>query len=343
MNKNVETSYLFPFLLANRRKLTKGQRKAHSRRIKKFKPKFPYAAERDYTRKLNDYIDALYKGANVFISNNYSAWLGGERRDDDIGDLCTYITQYLETEYGVVDDFIVDFLTGKASQIDVFNLEDWGRFVGTVIGVDTAIAQVITPTTSTYIENAIKAWTDENYVLWQTVTDDFINKTTNIVRDNVRSNVGLAQTKRDLLKILPKKNGQPDYNRAKLIARDQTGSLHSQLTKHRMEDAGVHLYDWWTVGDERVRGTPGGKNPKANPRHDIMDGKCCDWRNASIISDNGGKTWRDKAGKEEKKHVGMAINCRCSGVAVLDELMNAVDKVIDGDIGSDDDDFYLDT
>lgn len=331
MKNSIESSYLFPFLLAHRRKLTVGQRKAQARKIKKFKPKYPYSIERDYTRVLNSYIDTMYNGVYAFIDANYSTWLDGERRDDDISDLREYITQYLEKEYGVVDDFVVDFLVGKASQIDAFNLDDWSRFTGTVIGVDTAIAKVIVPSTSTYIEKAIKEWTDANYELWNTVTNDFIDKTTSIIRDNVRSNVGLAQTKQDLLKVLPKKKGQLDYNRAKLIARDQTGTLQSHLNKNRMEDAGVSFYDWWTVGDERVRGNPSGKNPNAIPSHDIMDGKCCDWRDASIISDDGGKTWRDKKGKEEKKHVGMAINCRCSGVAVLDELMSAVDKVIENE------------
>lgn len=43
------------------------------------------------------------------------------------------------------------------------------------------------------------------------------------------------------------------YNRAKLIAVDQTGSIHGQLNVKRQHANGFDWYEWDTMEDERVR------------------------------------------------------------------------------------------
>ena len=326
---DTSTSYLSPYIFQYRGTLTKGQRKSHSRKIASFIPKYPFSAERGYTQALNDYMDLLYKATNDFLDKNYENWLSADRRDEEIQDLRTYIEEYLAVEYGVVDDYLVSFLLEKSTQIDAFNIDDWSRFVGTVIGTPTNIAKIIVPAVSVGTEKAIADWTALNKLQWTNVTNDFISKTTNIISSNVLSGVTLKQTREDLLKVLPKKDGEPDYNRAKLIARDQTANLNSQLNKNRMTDAGLDLYKWLTANDERVRGNPTGKYKKAIPSHYIMFGKYCKWGDASAISDDKGVTWRTKRGKEERKHAGMAINCRCSAVAILTEILNAIDESLD--------------
>ena len=56
-------------------------------------------------------------------------------------------------------------------------------------------------------------------------------------------------------------------NRAKLIARDQTSKLSSDLARIRQEAAGIDSYIWRTSKDERVVGNPGGLYPKGNSKH----------------------------------------------------------------------------
>jgi SPP1 gp7 family putative phage head morphogenesis protein len=52
--------------------------------------------------------------------------------------------------------------------------------------------------------------------------------------------------------ILERKAGYPSW-RAKLIARDQTAKLFSNLSQTRQEDLGIERYIWRTVGDGAVR------------------------------------------------------------------------------------------
>ena len=53
-------------------------------------------------------------------------------------------------------------------------------------------------------------------------------------------------------------------NRIKMIARQETAVINSQLTKARYESAGVELYEWSTSEDERVRKS-----------HRVLNGKIC--------------------------------------------------------------------
>jgi uncharacterized protein with gpF-like domain len=69
-------------------------------------------------------------------------------------------------------------------------------------------------------------------------------------------------------------------NRAKFIARDQTGKIVGQLNKARQTDLGIRSYIWQTSEDEKVVGTPGGLYPDGNPGHMdhfIRNGKTFLW------------------------------------------------------------------
>lgn len=64
--------------------------------------------------------------------------------------------------------------------------------------------------------------------------------------------------------------------RADLLARDQIGSLSSDITVKRATDLGLKQIRWRTSKDERVRGNPHGKYPKARPSHYAREGKVYD-------------------------------------------------------------------
>lgn len=322
-------SYLLPFVTSYRKELTKGRRKSHRRYISKFKPKYPLSAEKTYKKALNTYMKGMFKALNIFLDNNYNNWVSTYNRDAEQTDLKDFIDTYLHDEYGIDDDYISNFLVAKANQIDAFNIDDFARFVGAVIGTDKDIAKVIIPSLGEYGDKLLDDWVLQNKSLWKNVSDDFVTKVTSIVHNNVINGVSIHDTKKEVLKVLPKRHGLPDYNRADLIARDQTAKFNSILDKARMEDAELHIYEWLVVFDERLRGNPSGKFPNANPRHDIMHGKYCKWNDSNKISDDKGKTWRNKKGKEERLHAGMAIRCRCMSVGVVTEILDLSDKELE--------------
>lgn len=87
--------------------------------------------------------------------------------------------------------------------------------------------------------------------------------------------------------------GKFSDNRARLIARDQTSKIQSQLHQQRMQNLGVVEYRWRTSGDERVR---------------------------QSHSDNNGKIFRwDKP--PSTGHPGDDIQCRCTAEAIIPDSL----------------------
>ena len=98
---------------------------------------------------------------------------------------------------------------------------------------------------------------------------------------------------------------------ARLIARDQIGKLNGQVTETTQRLAGVDSYTWVTVDDERVRGRPGGRYPKAHPSHYALDGTVHRWDDPPV---SGPRT--------QRRHPGGPIQCRCyARPKVPDDIM----------------------
>lgn len=101
-------------------------------------------------------------------------------------------------------------------------------------------------------------------------------------------------------------------SRADLIARDQTLKLSADLTQARQTGSGIRRYVWRTAGDERVRGTPGGKWP--NGLHYELDGQECSWDDPPITNDNG-----------DRNHPGQDYQCRCTAEPILPDISELPD------------------
>lgn len=94
------------------------------------------------------------------------------------------------------------------------------------------------------------------------------------------------------------------WDRAKLIAVDQTNKMHGMVTMARQQSLGIEEYTWRTAGDQRVVGDPSGLYPKPTKLHGnhyIRSGKVFRWDEPP---DDG--------------HPGWPIRCRCHGDPVID-------------------------
>lgn len=100
-------------------------------------------------------------------------------------------------------------------------------------------------------------------------------------------------------------------SRAQLIARDQVGKLNGELAQARQEAVGVESYTWWTTGDERVRGRPGGKNP--NGMHWQLHGKVFRWDDPPVTNDAG-----------DHNHPGADYQCRCQALPNVEDLLDTL-------------------
>lgn len=134
----------------------------------------------------------------------------------------------------------------------------------------------------------LQAASARNATLIKSLGDDVLKR----VEQTVYANSIAGNSVTTLRKSLQEQFGIVD-RRAKLIARDQTSKLNSDLNRIRQEQAGVTSYSWMTAHDERVR-----------PLHRSLDGKTYKWGEAT--------------GAEQGLPPGQPVNCRCVARGVVE-------------------------
>ncbi len=120
------------------------------------------------------------------------------------------------------------------------------------------------------------------------LADDTVKR----IEQTVLNNSIAGNSVTTLRKALQEDFGIAD-RRARLIARDQTAKLNSDMNRIRQEQAGVTSYSWLTSRDERVR-----------ERHRRLDGKVYKWGEAT--------------GAEQGLPPGQPINCRCVARGIVE-------------------------
>lgn len=165
------------------------------------------------------------------------------------------------------------------------------------------------------------AWQAQNYNLIRSNASRYVDDINRIAEQAVTNGWSVKHLTEELLK----EGRALTEKKARLIARDQIGKLYGRIQQGQMSDAGLDLYIWETAGDERVRGTPGGRYPDSKPSHYIMDGLLCRWDDVSVYSDDDGKTWKARPFNAPMAHPGEEIQCRCIALVYVPELLTELE------------------
>lgn len=189
--------------------------------------------------------------------------------------------------------------------ISIFNRKQWQKIIKQAIGIDFF-------TYENWENTFLNTWVTNNVNLIKGLTEEYRKKIVNTIIDNFSRNIALEDLKTNLKNI----NKTFSNYRINLIAKDQVNKLNAQLSEQRQKDAGIEIYIWNTARDERVR-----------PKHAAMQGKLCRWDNATVYSDDGGKTWKSRSSIGGiNLHPGEDVNCRCFAEpyfgSVIEEINN---------------------
>ena len=305
---------LIVLLKARRRKMTASER---GRRKKPVRWIYPWAVEHHYGAAYRAWVRPVREYVHEYIKKHHEAILQGDsagqvvRRDAVAGksfklmvESCdNWISAYVpEGDDGKAQSTIYRGLGSIADSAFDFNGSQYDKSVKSV--------QVEFPSDESWWPEARRMWQDTNY---------------DIVRNDLRKYVSdinaateQAVTNGWSVKILSEKiQGLDDKisrGRANFIARDQIGKLNGTVTQKRMQDIGLSMYVWSTSGDERVRES-----------HSVMEGLLCRWDDASVYSEDGGKTWQPRPAGAVLMHPGMDYQCRCCALAWFNELIDEAD------------------
>lgn len=135
---------------------------------------------------------------------------------------------------------------------------------------------------NTNMQRSIKGWTEKEVIKLRTLVE----------------REALGGKRYENLADIIKKQYNVSKNKAKFLARQETGLLMAKFRESRYVAAGSEGYYWMTVA-----GSP--KHP-VRPMHKELNGKFIEWKNPPITNSQG-----------NRNHAGEDYNCRCAPRAVI--------------------------
>ena len=289
--KNKTEIYLFKLTIKNRLKKKKPSR------VQKIYPKRVEGEYRKLLRKtfreLGDYavqrVNVHFDSADTDLANDLEEW----------------------TNEHVSKSSIINYrLQNIADKLRDLDADQWKRTVDKTFGVNFDLSR-------SWWEETKKNWVERNINLIKSSSRTQAQAISNLAIRAVENGWSTNQLAKEIMKV----NSDYTLKKAKLIARDQTGSLNAEFEKKQSEEIGIDCYKWSTSLDERVRGNPNGKYPNAVPSHYIMEGLLCKWSDPTVVSYDEGKTWVPRTDLMPKEHPGEPINCRCVSLEWLPDLL----------------------
>jgi hypothetical protein len=318
MSDSVARQSLKLMLYVQRANLKPSQR---NKPLKRVKWAYPTLVERKYAALIKSWVKPMITFTQEFLKQRGEAMLRGDSADIRVdalpGGTFVQLTQslkgwaaaYLPDNPGNTPENAPSLFMGLSEiSEDLFiqHKKQWDKQCMTGIGVKF-------PDDENWWAGTKANWAQTNYTLVKSMTNTHITLLNSLAEKAVVNGWGVKMLSDEIGKM----NRKLTDSKVNLLARDQIGKLNGMATQARMESIGLSMYLWDTSGDERVR-----------PSHAVMDGKLCRWDNATVYSDDAGKTWKPRPVSAVLLHPGMDIQCRCIAMSYWNELVGEVDAKI---------------
>lgn len=299
-----------PVLQEDLRKQVKKKFKGKQTLESRIAPKFPEGVERDYRRVTNAYMRLL----NQIIKEDLIPEIRklakqelepGYYRKDDAADLVRKLSKLFDESADKLQQSIANFnlqtkLETVATRLERLTEKEWKRIVHETLGIDLLSDYY----SGEFYKKMLKEWVAENVDLIKTIPQESMSRMKRIMLDGYLD----GKTTTSIVKELQEEFGM-SRDHARMIARDQTAKLNSEITHRQQVDAGVTKYRWSTSRDSRVRDC-----------HKELDGQIFQW-------DDPPEMWYDTKSRGRvytgrRCNPGQDFCCRCCALPVFD-----IDKI----------------
>ena len=251
---------------------------------------YPRLLERRYERQL---VGAVQVAADTVTAVMFPRLpriveesLNSSDRFDDYVDTISALMTSIKVIFKakVPDSSLEAIAANQAQAVNVQNSAAFSRQVFQVVGVKPFVAEP-------WLVPTMKSFTKNNVSLISSVHESYFKDVENVIYQGLEQ--GLST--KDIQASIVERTGV-SKSRARLIARDQTGKLNSNLSMKRATGLGVKKFRWVTSADERVRSS-----------HAVLNNKIFTYKDGAIV--NGKQTWP-----------GQDIQCRCTAVPILSSI-----------------------
>jgi SPP1 gp7 family putative phage head morphogenesis protein len=150
------------------------------------------------------------------------------------------------------------------------------------------------------IQHTMEASTKANVALIRSMPEQYFEKLETLISSGWADGMRWESMAKEIDNL-----SDETETRAKVIARDQTAKINSELNRTRQQSVGIEKYEWSTSQDERVRDS-----------HAELDGKTFRWDDPPTVDG-------------EQVNPGMAILCRCVAIPVvnLDQIEESAEAL----------------
>ena len=275
----------------------------HDRLYSKYLPQIPEAAEREYIRMSNEYMQLLKEELEENLPKlkesykaNRDELVAENRRTDAATDLMLKVSELFTAMRNNLVKKTVGFgLRRKLESLAKLNrkltVKEWKKAIKATLGIDIREDYYL----GEFYQEQLLNWVTKNVDLISTIPSETLDKMEDIVYDGYVNGRTTTQMVKDI-----KRTYGVSKQHATLIARDQTAKLNGQIQRHQQVDAGITEYIWSTTGDERVRKS-----------HAALNGRTFSWNDPPENSDG------------RACHPGEDYQCRCIGRPVFNlETLN---------------------
>lgn len=285
--------------------------KGHTEVTAKYTPLYPVTAEREMRRAANGYVRIVNREVKKHLPE-IMALYRQKRYDDANFDDGLELKQGLSVIFQTIAQAVEKAVTAYdlnsriasiASIVKNTSLREWKRMVKQTLGVDLMSDYY----SGSFYEAIIQQWIAQNVSKIKTISANELTNLEGILSDGFLHGKPIREIAKSI-----QKECNTTRSSAMFIARDQVGTLNSQITKHQQQDAGVDEYKWDTSHDERVR-----------PCHQALNGKKFRWDDPPemwTMTKNG------IAMLGRRCNPGEDYACRCCGLPVFN--LNTIDLPI---------------
>lgn len=267
-------------------------------RVPKVSAKYPAKAEIDFRSIANQRLESIRKIVREEMPEILNA-VSEERMDlpdarmDSEDDFVRRIRNCFEIIRERVkklgeDDPLERHIRKCADYTDQRELSEWRRSVRSALGLDIVEDYFI----GTRYEGMLADWVRRNVSFVTSIEDGFLSDLEQAIIEGFTKGSSIKDISNEL-----QSRFNVSKSKARLLARDQIGTLSSDLTRVRHEAAGVSEYYWDTSGDGKVR-----------PCHAELDGKKFSYSNPPAM------WYMTKHGKKysgRRCNPGEDYQCRC--------------------------------
>ena len=273
---------------------------------------YPKSQEISYKVALLKYVYFIEKNINNILipvvkdmPNTFNKDNLYEIRYDDFSDDIEEALEQIRILVKPYRDLLIATLPARFRKLTLFTTKQVANSLSDVVSVKVSedlTTNIFINSLRPNLQELVKSATLTNARLITSIEGKFLDDVAILIQDSYRS--GLSAN--SISKQIKNKFGVTE-NRARLIARDQIGKLHSDIVRDEHLSLGITEYKWLTSNDERVRAS-----------HKVLNEKICSWYDPTIYKDSvDDKKWKKRSSiGGVEKHPGQDY-CRCDEIAIL--------------------------